>query len=388
MTSFTKVAERNKLKPRRDPYWARISQGCYLGYRKMSADSAGHWSARFKDETQNKQVYTSFGDLLDVPDANRYDAAYTAAQGWFQHLGKGGTPGAFTVADACAKYAGHIRSTKTEKAAADAKARFDAYVLCDIRFANTELTKLQPAHIAAWRERLKNRPITSGKNRGELRTASTLNRDMTPFRAALNLAYKDGLTTTDFAWKNKLLPIPNADRSRELYLDLPQRRKLIDHANDDLGKFCQGLSLLPLRPGAAAALTVKLFEPRLHTLKIKFDKNKPPREVELPPETALFFAAMCKDKFPNALIFSRADGSAWNKDNWKYPIREAVTAAGLPAEATCYCIRHGVITDLIHQGLDILTVAQLSGTSVRMIEKHYGHLKRNHATKALAMLAL
>jgi hypothetical protein len=33
-------------------------------------------------------------------------------------------------------------------------------------------------------------------------------------------------------------------------------------------------------------------------------------------------------------------------------------------------------------------VAQISGTSVRMIEKHYGHLRRDHAAAALAGLAL
>ena len=48
----------------------------------------------------------------------------------------------------------------------------------------------------------------------------------------------------------------------------------------------------------------------------------------------------------------------------------------------------GVITDLIQSGLDTLTVAQLSGTSVRMIEKHYGHLTRDHARDALARLRL
>ena len=37
---------------------------------------------------------------------------------------------------------------------------------------------------------------------------------------------------------------------------------------------------------------------------------------------------------------------------------------------------------------DTLTVAQLSGTSLLMIEKHYGHLLREHAAKALASLTL
>jgi len=38
--------------------------------------------------------------------------------------------------------------------------------------------------------------------------------------------------------------------------------------------------------------------------------------------------------------------------------------------------------------LPILTVGQLSDTSVAMVEKHYGHLVRNDAEYALAQLVL
>lgn len=63
-------------------------------------------------------------------------------------------------------------------------------------------------------------------------------------------------------------------------------------------------------------------------------------------------------------------------------------AAKLPSGLSAYTLRHSVITDLVRDGLPILTVAQLSGTSVAMIEKHYGHLVRNDATDALAKLAI
>jgi hypothetical protein len=36
----------------------------------------------------------------------------------------------------------------------------------------------------------------------------------------------------------------------------------------------------------------------------------------------------------------------------------------------------------------LLTIAQISGTSVAMIEKHHAHLIQDHAAKALAGLAL
>jgi integrase len=84
----------------------------------------------------------------------------------------------------------------------------------------------------------------------------------------------------------------------------------------------------------------------------------------------------------------RAGGERWNKDSWKHPISAAVTAAGLPAEATAYTLRHSTITDLVREGLPLLTIAQISGTSAEMIERHYGHLARDAAVKALETLTL
>jgi site-specific recombinase XerD len=104
--------------------------------------------------------------------------------------------------------------------------------------------------------------------------------------------------------------------------------------------------------------------------------------------SAEFFEAASKDKLPTAPLLSRADGKAWNKDSWKWPVKATVEVAKLPAGTTAYTLRHSVISDLVHDGLDLLTVAQISGTSVVMIERHYGHLRSEVAAVALARLAL
>ena len=94
------------------------------------------------------------------------------------------------------------------------------------------------------------------------------------------------------------------------------------------------------------------------------------------------------DKLPAAPVFTRGDGREWNKDAWKHPVKNAVRSATLPSGVTAYTLQHSVITDLVRDGLPVLTVAQFSGTSVAMIERHYGHLVRDDAEKALARLAL
>lgn len=390
MATFSKVSERQALKPRRDPYWQKLLAGCYLGFRKMTSGSAGNWSARYLDESQSppKQVYKLLGDYSDTPDHMRFDAAQRDAHEWFKHLGKGGLPTVVTVKDACDKYVLHIAEKTSKKASDDAKARFESYVVDDKKLAATDLSKLTPAMVEAWRKRLRTRPTTSGPRRGEQRSDSSLNRDMTCFRAALNLAYRDGLVTSNFAWHSKLLPVKSADRKRETYLDLQQRRKLIAAAAPDLANLLRAMSLVPVRPGAIAALTVASYDKRLKTLSIGKDKAGRDRKIALPDASAKFFAQQCKGKLPSAPLLARSNGKAWDKDVWKYPVKDAVKKAKLPIEATIYTLRHSAITDLIHSGLDTLTVAQLSGTSILMIERHYGHLTREHSKSALEKLTL
>jgi integrase len=387
-TSITTVAARDKLKTQHEPHWLKVSTGCYIGFRKITPTSTGTWVARAYDQTTRKQTKHALGAFDDVLPARRYDAARKAAQDWFDHIAKGGTPTGSTISEVCANYVKHLRKRKGDTAADDVERRFKAYVLDDAAFASTDVSKLTPLLVGKWLDRLRERKTTSGGNRGETRTDSSLNRDVTPFRAALNLAHDDGLVTSDFAWRVKLRPIPAADRRRDLYLDRDQRRKFIEKAAPDVALLLKGLSLVPLRPGALAALTVADFNKRLGVLRIPDDKAGAGRGIKLPQTTAAFFAEAIKDKLPTAPLLARADGVAWNKDSWKGPVKDAVTVAKLPAETTLYTMRHSVITDLVHAGADLLTVAQVAGTSVRMIEAHYGHLRDNVVVAALDGLAL
>ena len=133
------------------------------------------------------------------------------------------------------------------------------------------------------------------------------------------------------------------------------------------------------------ALTAGSFDKRLGVLTIGKDKAGKDRRIKLPEATAAFFAEQAKGTLPTAPLFAQAGGKAWNKDDWKRPIEDAAASAELPASTTAYALRHSVITDLVAGGLDLLTVAQLSGTSVVMIERHYGHLRAEHAAAALAI---
>jgi hypothetical protein len=129
------------------------------------------------------------------------------------------------------------------------------------------------------------------------------------------------------------------------------------------GRDCGGVFHLEsthIRGAGDTAWTVQIFSKLLHRL-LTFGREREREGVDL--SALRLTALMIKDM--------------------------GTRPAELPATATAYALLHSTITDLIalHK-LDTLTVAQLSGTSLLMIEKHYGHLLREHAAKALASLTL
>ena len=387
------VDARVKLKARTAPYWHKLASGQHLGFRKMAAGSDGTWMVQFYDPESRKQTRRSLGAFDTLPANKRFDAASEAAREWFKHLDLGGGTDVVTVQQACTSYVKHVRADKGDEKADDIDARFTRRVY-EEKIGKVELPRLTEKQVEAWRKELAQVPVIVNPHADaslritRARSKSSINRDMTALRAALNFARSQRAVTTDMAWCYALRPIKNADGRRDAYLDRTQRLALISEAQDDVATLLRGLSLVPIRPGALAALTVASFDKRLGVLTIGKDKSGRDRKIKLPRMTAEFFEAQAKDKTPAAPLLARADRKAWDKDAWKKPVKAAALAAELPANVTAYSLRHSVITDLVTGGLDLLTVAQLSGTSVAMIEKHYGHLRADHAAAALATLAL
>ena len=85
------VEGRGRLKARRSPYWQRLSIGCHVGFRKLSADSDGTWLAQTYDEATRKQMRRSMGAFGDMLPHLRFDAAKKAAEAWASHLSRGGS---------------------------------------------------------------------------------------------------------------------------------------------------------------------------------------------------------------------------------------------------------------------------------------------------------
>lgn len=385
MADLSKVSQRDALNARREPYWQRLSPGCFLGYRPSAKGGPGTWIARAYDEDHRHYRIRALGSFAEKSPRDRFTVAKQAAEKFATEVERGSIADEElrTVEDACRQFA---------KSRPDADARFRRFVYSD-PIAKVKLDRLRRSHVTSWRERLQATPALvsrrkAGKPITRARSPATVNREMAVFRTALAAVLPLGAPNSEAAWQMPLKPIKNAAKRRTLYLNREQRRALLGNIDSEAAPFVRALCLLPLRPGAVAALVVADFDKRTSELTISKDKAGNMRRIVVPAAAADLFKKASKGKLPTASLFTRANGKAWDRHTWKGPIGAAAKAAKLPPNVTAYTLRHSTITDLVTAGLPLLTIGQISGTSAEMIEKHYGHLIRDAAVEALARLAL
>lgn len=374
-----KARVRNGLAPRREPYWGTpIGRGLFLGFRKL--DDGGTWIARQRDD-DGDQKYKSLGRVDAVP----YEDAVKAAHAWAKQVGDGvDTSEVQTVADACRAYVANRRRAKGDANADDAEGRFRRAVFGKKAvklekggtLGDLKLAKIRTAHIEDWLGKL------DVSNASRNRTLATL-------KAALNFAVKSRYIDAGRAIEWTQAEAYEVTTRRELYLDRKQRAALVAKVADDARPFVRALCLLPLRPGALAAAKVSDFDAKQAGLFIRaFDKKHSGRTIPLSRDAVELFKEQARRKTPGAPLIARADGSHWDRHSWKKPLRSAAIAAKLPEGTCAYTLRHSVITDMFVGGMDALTVLKMAGTSMDIIEKHYGHLLHDHAINAMDALAL
>jgi integrase len=223
-----------------------------------------------------------------------------------------------------------------------------------------------------WRERLL-----------EGRQPRTVNRHVRAVIAALNCALDLGHLGNPAAWKLKALA-DDIEESGEtaVFLDAAQRKALIAAASPAGALFLRGLELTGARPKELAAAVVADFDGQM--LRLAHRKGRPaklrPRRVLLSAEGIEFFREQSKDKLPGASLFTEDGETPWRRHIWARETCAAITAHNehargkqrISTDASAYSFRHARISELLQiYGVDPITVAAQTGTSVAMIEKAY-----------------
>jgi integrase len=371
-------SSREKLAPKREPYWHKLDTGFYLGFRRL--DIGGTWIARLRDDTTGKQIYHALGAFDDSEYREKaFPKAEKAARAWRDAQLSGVTQHDLKVWDACEHYTETLTSRGKGATAADATGRFDRLIK-GTPLAKVPLAKLTTKAVTQWLT-AQTKGIDADDADAMRSARASANRNLTSLKAALNRAMKDRLVATDVGWKT-VAPFEAVGARRGVggnahaYLSEEQRQALFAKCAPDLRALLQSLLLTAARPGEIAACRVSDFDRKHGTLVFRESKTGE-RVVTLSTEAIEFFKTMTKERIGNAPLIQRADGSAWNKDAWKKPIRNAVAAAGLPNDIVLYSLRHAAISEMIASGVPTAVVSMLAGTSAAMIQRHYGHL--NHA---------
>jgi integrase len=256
------------------------------------------------------------------------------------------------------------------------------------RIGKVRLAKLTQDDVEDWRDRVERGDLADLPTRkGRPPTAKPLskasvNRMRTVLVAALNRAVERRKVSPDrvIEWAN-VKPYEKVGGRRELYLDRDQRRALLEAAGDDLRDVIECIALTGCRPGDPAAALRRDYDPK-HA-RVTFRTKDHERTVPLSAPAKALFDRLAKGKLPAAHLFTNG-GTPWQHYDWADQVRSAVTSAGLPEGVVLYTLRHCWITDAINGGMDLLTVARLAGTSLAMIEKHYGKLVDGAAREKLA----
>ncbi|MBM9912758.1 MULTISPECIES: integrase family protein [Stenotrophomonas] len=295
-----------------------------------------------------------------------------------------------TVSDACRDYVTALEKDGRKTASDDAKRRFERCVYGD-KLGKVRLKDLHQDHIEAWRDRVEKGdlpplPVKRGRPPVPKPLArSSINRIRTTLVAALNHAVARRKVSPDLAFEwNAVKPLKDAGQRRGLYLEREQRRALLEAAEGPVRDLIECVALTGCRPGDPSLCLRSDYDGR--TASVRFRSKDHDRKIPLSPAATSLFDRLAKGKLPKAHLFTQDGKKVWTPTDWSELVRDAAARAGLPAGVTLYTLRHCWITDAIVGSMDLLTVAKLAGTSLAMIEKHYGHLVQGAAREKLAQV--
>jgi len=367
MADLTLKRLRSRLAVRPDPYWQRLAKGSYIGFRR----GPDTWLARFRGRDK-KQHFQPLGEGLE------YDQAKERAEDWFAQMSGSAVRSVKrgSVIAAVQTYLTDLRRQGRPEAAKKADGQLKTAFGYDRKqdhyadpLASLQLEVATKDDFLEWRDRL-----------APGRMPRTVNRLVRALVAALNKAHSLGHTGSPTAWQIGNL-FDDGEDDTAIFLSPEQRRFLIRQASPEGADFLRALELSGARPHELAKATAGDFD-GAH-LKLSHKKGRPPRlrtrHVVLDQDGVDFFTSRSRSKSPSDLLFAASGDRPWRRDLWADEVRAAISAhnkasrdSQIPTDASAYSFRHARISELLQvYGVDPLTVAAQTGTSLRMIERTY-----------------
>ncbi len=357
-------------------HWADLTGGLHLGWKR--GKRGGKWLARVYVGDQ-KYRRIKIGTADDEATANGLTVlnfAQAAALARKKQVEAAQPAGPLTVRDAFDQYVEGLLPPhkRTARQSREARTNLDLHV--PQKLFDKAVAKLMQDDVELIRDGLvKMKPEEADDPEMQRRKKATANRVMATVKAALNKAYRKASNQipSNAAWR-EVENFRNVRGARTVFLDSNQQRRLINASQGSLRNFVVACLLTGLRPPhEVGALRVRDFDAHRGVLELAYGKTNA-RTIWLTDEAITFFAGLAAGRDPDAPLVSRDDGTAWatRRNDHLEPIREAVKRAKLPNGTTAYTFRHSYISSAMLGGMPLKIIADNTGTSVAMIEKHYG----------------
>lgn len=359
---------RQQLKPSGKPYYRAIDPGLHLGYRK--GKTGGKWVVRRYVGDQQYEVVTLDGVADDFGDANgesilSFGQAQAKAR---EFVNKKLAPkGPMTVKQACEAYIDYLDAEK--KTGEDAKGRLAKHIYPVI--GECIVAEITTKEIRDCRDKMIRHEDDDPDV--ERKSKDSANRVMSSLKAALNRAFEDEANNipSDAAWR-RVTPFKDVGRARQVHLDTAKSMRLINATSGAFRRLVTAALLTGARPPHELVdRHVRDFSAITKTLTV-VDGKTGARDITLTDEAVDFFIGITAGRNPDDWLLPKDDGSTWGKNHHIRPMKDAVERAELSAETTIYALRHTYASQSILANMNLKLLAENMGTSIRMLELHYG----------------
>ena len=315
---------------------------------------------------------TAADPLGAIEPAGKKDAFHVAlARGYGvvradrSHIDPKGTD----VATVCRDYVAELRGKGREKGPRTTRRGRFRRLVYDRTLGAIDRDQLKRTHLVQWfAAQLPSDKTDAEDNYAKRRTARIATAPRWSRRCA---GGRQRQVARDFAWR-AFKPHGKVGARRNRLLDRAQRKRLLQPAGVTCGILLKGL-LLACRPGELANASVADFDRKAGSL---VSGKTGRRVVECRRLRSMLFTRS-KGRIGAAALLARESGERWDRFSWRDGIHDAVKTAKLPRRRVRLHVRHTSISEMLSGGVDPLTVSRLSGTSLTMIQKHYGHLVRS-----------